>query len=35
MLNWAVLDISKKECTAGLTYVGVLWVKKLSGLIFK
>ena len=34
-LDWVVLDISRKECTAGLTYVGVSRVKKLLGLIFK
>jgi len=30
-----VLDINKKEHTTRLIYVGVLWVKKLSGLIFE
>ena len=35
MLDQVVLDISRKEYTAGLTYIGVLWVKKLSGLIFE
>ena len=34
-LDQAVLDISRKEHIAGLTYVGVLRVKKLSGLIFE
>jgi hypothetical protein len=35
MLNWAVLNISRKERTIGLIYVGVSRVKKLSGLMFK
>jgi hypothetical protein len=30
-----VLDIKDKDKTAGLTYIAVLRVKKLSGLIFK
>ena len=30
-----VLNISKKERTAGLTYIGISQVKKLSGLIFE
>jgi hypothetical protein len=30
-----VLNISRKERTAGLTYIGVLQVKKLLGLIFE
>ena len=34
-LNQVVLDISKKERTAGLTYVGISRVKKLSGLMFE
>jgi hypothetical protein len=34
-LNQIVLDISRKEHTTGLTYIGILQVKKLSGLIFK
>ena len=34
-LNQAVLNISKKEHTIGLTYIGILWVKKLLGLIFE
>ena len=34
-LDRAVLDISRKERTTGLTYVGVSRVKKLSGLIFE
>ena len=34
-LDQVVLDISRKEHTTGLTYIGVLQVKKLSGLIFK
>ena len=35
MLDQAVLDISRKERTIGLTYVGVSRVKKLSGVLFK
>ena len=35
MLDWAVLDISRKERTIGLTYIGVSRVKKLLGLIFE
>ena len=35
MLDWVVLDINRKERTTGLTYIGILRVKKLSGLIFK
>jgi ATP-dependent exoDNAse (exonuclease V) alpha subunit len=34
-LNQVVLNISRKECTVGLTYIGISWVKKLLGLIFK
>ena len=30
-----MLDISRKEYIVGLTYIGVLRVKKLLGLIFK
>ena len=30
-----VLDIKEKDKTAGLTYVAISQVKKLSGLIFK
>ena len=35
ILNWVVLDIKEKDKTARLTYVVILRVKKLSGLIFK
>ena len=35
MLDRVVLDISRKECTIGLTYIGILRVKKLLGLIFE
>ena len=30
-----VLDIKDKDKIAGLIYVVILWVKKLSGLMFK
>ena len=35
MLDYIVLDISRKERTIGLTYISILRVKKLLGLIFK
>ena len=35
ILNWVVLDIKEKDKTAGLTYIVILQVKKLLGLIFK
>jgi ATP-dependent exoDNAse (exonuclease V) alpha subunit len=34
-LNWVVLDIKDKDNTAGLTYVAVSRVKKLSGIMFE
>jgi ATP-dependent exoDNAse (exonuclease V) alpha subunit len=35
ILNQAVLNISRKEHTIGLTYISISWAKKLLGLIFK
>ena len=35
ILNWAVLDINRKEYTIRLTYIGILQVKKVLGLIFE
>jgi hypothetical protein len=35
MLDWVVLDIKDKDKTAGLTYVAISRVKKLSGLLFE
>jgi ATP-dependent exoDNAse (exonuclease V) alpha subunit len=34
-LNWVVLGIKDKYNTAGLTYVAVSRVKKLSGIMFE
>jgi len=34
-LNWVVLDVKEKDKIAGLTYVAISRVKKLSGLMFE
>ena len=35
MLEWVVLDIKDKDKTPGLMYIGILWVKKLLGVLFE